>query len=91
MSRKSLKRDIEELGRYKTTGRAQKEDVFKSYFLERLMSGHIVYTEKAHIYTVYSTRHGRIDIYPVTNRCFLVRRSKWIKPGMEWLVKNILS
>ena len=33
-------------------------------------------------------KFGRIIFYPKANRLLICKQNKWIKPGLQWLIKN---
>jgi hypothetical protein len=82
--------DREALEAYLDAFNWQKEDEFKRYFLPRLSENYIIEKEPAHAYAIFSSRYGRILFYPRLNRCFLLKKSKWIKPGLQWIIKEFL-
>ena len=91
MDKQQQARDQESLNVYLKALRIEKEDVFKEYFLGRIAENSIINRQPAHSYEIYSVRFGRVLFYPVLNRCFLLRKSKWIKPGLQWIIKNLLK
>ncbi len=91
MDKEEKTRDQEALKVYLKALRWEKEDAFKEYFLKRISENSIINRQPAHSYEIYSVRFGRVLFYPVLNRCFLLRKSKWIKPGLQWIIQNLLK
>jgi hypothetical protein len=56
-----------------------------------LEGNYIITKGKAHCYTIYSVRFGFIDFFVVEDKCLLRKKSKWIKPGLEWIQENLIS
>jgi hypothetical protein len=40
------------------------------------------------VYLFDTEKFGRILFYPKANKLFLKKQNKWIKPGLQWLIKN---
>lgn len=34
-------------------------------------------------------KYGIIDFFPKVNKILIRKRNKWIKPGLDWLLKNL--
>ena len=49
------------------------------------------YNDKQYCYIIEHSRYGIIKFFPKANKVFLLRKEKWIKPGLRWLVQNILQ
>ena len=39
-------------------------------------------------YTMKHNNFGTIDYYPKANKVLIRKQNKWIKPGLQWLIKN---
>lgn len=68
-----------------------KSQEFKENWLPALQSKYKVEKGTGHCYTIFGTKYGVIDFYPKVNRCMLRHKSRWIKPGLEWLIKELLN
>jgi hypothetical protein len=89
---KELKaRDKEALRAYLNALSWEKEDEFNKYFLKRLSDKYAITREPAHCYSILTVRFGIVMFYPKLNRCFLMRKQRWIKPGLQWVIKNLLK
>ncbi len=42
-------------------------------------------------YSIDAGEHGVLDYYPRANKVLLRKKNKWIKPGLRWLVRNLLN
>ena len=51
----------------------------------------IEYNEKQWCYFIEHSKYGMIKFFPKANKVFQIRKEKWIKPGLRWLVQNILQ
>ena len=49
------------------------------------------YDDKQYCYLIEHSKYGVIKFYPKANKIFQVRKEKWIKPGLKWLVTNIIQ
>ena len=51
----------------------------------------VEYYEHSHRYTIYNTPFGDLDFYPKANKVLIRKDNKWIKPGLNWIYKNLLT
>jgi hypothetical protein len=49
----------------------------------------VEYYKHSHRYTIYNTKFGDLDYYPKANKVLIRKENKWIKPGLNWLYKNL--
>lgn len=83
--------DLKALGLYTKVLREQRIENFETNWLPKFQEHHIVKKGTNQSYVIYSARYGVIDYFPKANRCLLRKKQKWIKPALEWLVKNLLK
>jgi hypothetical protein len=46
---------------------------------------------KAFSFIIDSAQFGRLIFYPKSNKVLRLESSTWIKPGLKWLVENLLK
>lgn len=83
--------DLKALGLYTKVLREERIGNFEKKWLPKLKETHIVKKGPSYSYIIYSTRYGVIDFFPKANRCLLRKKSRWIKPGLQWIVKNLMQ
>jgi hypothetical protein len=67
-----------------------KVDDFIKSWLPKFQEKVIIKQEKINYYVIYTTTHGIIDFWPGKDRIFFRKKQRWGKPGLEWLIKNVL-
>ena len=83
--------DLKALGLH---GKALREERFEKItqwlpaLKEKCIS--VEYNEKQYCYFIEHSKYGMIKFFPKANKVFQIRKEKWIKPGLRWLVQNIL-
>ena len=83
--------DLKALGLYTKVLREQRMENFETKWLLKLKEGHVCEKSTNQSYVIYSKRFGVIDFFPKSNKCLLRKTQKWIKPGLQWIVKNLLQ
>lgn len=83
--------DLKALGLYTKVLREQRIENFEKNWLSKFKEGHICEKSTNQSYVIYSKRFGVIDFFPKANKCLLRKTQRWIKPGLEWLVRNLLQ
>lgn len=84
--------DLRALGNYTKVLRCERKEVFEEKWLPKLKK--VVFSvayRKNGSYTFQHPKYGFIDYFPKANKLLIRRKNKWIKPGLKWIVKNILS
>lgn len=51
----------------------------------------ITFDERQFMFIIEHQKFGLIRFFPKVNKIFQVRKNKWIKPGLRWLVTNIIN
>jgi hypothetical protein len=65
--------------------------IFKEEILPKLRLRYQVSEGKNDTFTINGTLYGVVFFNQKGNKCFLWKKSRWIKPGFEWMVKNLLK
>jgi hypothetical protein len=82
--------DLKSLGLYPKIPRKDRLENFEKNWLDKFKEGHICKKGTDQSYTLYSARFGVIDFFPAQDMCLLRKKQRRIKPGLEFLVKNLL-
>ena len=82
--------DLKALGLHTKVLRQKKNEDFEEKWLPRLEANHICQKGTNQSYVIYSTRFGVIDYFPKANKALLRRKQRWIKPALQWIVKNLI-
>jgi hypothetical protein len=68
--------------------------LFREKYLPELEKKYKVVGTGSKNYPVYSFKDekmGIIDFFTVGNKCFLWKKSRWVKPGLEYIVEKLLK
>ncbi len=81
--------DLKALGISTKVIREERSERFEDTWLPKLeRKFKVSHNEEAGRYTFTSMLHGIIDFYPKANNLLIRRKNKWIKPGLNWIIKN---
>lgn len=47
--------------------------------------------EDNHKYTISTENYGVLDYFPKVNKLLIRKKNKWIKPGLKWIINNLLK
>lgn len=74
------------------TKREERAEKFPEYVEFLLKKGFdVTYHESQGKYTIDPTDYGTVDYYPKVNKGLIRKDNKWIKPGLRWIVTNLLK
>jgi len=82
--------DLKALGLYTKVLREQRIENFETNWLPKLKEGHICEKSTNQSYVIWSSRFGVIDFFPKTDKCLFRKTQKRAKPGLQWIVKNLI-
>lgn len=83
--------DSKALGLHCKLIREERSDKFEDNYLLKLKESFKVdYDENMSKYSI-TTDDGIVDFYPKVNKILIRRKNKWIKPGLKWLLDNLLT
>ena len=85
--------DLKALGIYNKALREKRLERFETY-LEQLEKAGYEMLENNHKYTIdtdtQEIKFGIIDYFPKANKVLIRKDNRWIKPGLKWIVDNLL-
>ena len=67
------------------------EDTWLPRLEDRITKQNIAYNADMFRYTITTNSHGIIDFYPKANKVLIRKDNKWIKPGLKWLINNMIN
>jgi len=84
--------DSKSFGLYTKAVREERDERFKDNWLQEFEDNgiHFAYSQDQNKYMA-ETDYGTIDFYPKANKVLIRKKNKWIKPGLKWLIKNVLK
>ena len=84
--------DLVAMGIYNKVLREERLERFENYIDKLLRAGFDV-TEIAGQgkFTIKPTDFGTIDYFPKANKVLIRKDNQWIKGGLRWLIKNLLT
>ena len=85
----SIESDIAYLGAANKIMREERKERFEEEWLPLLREKTAVeYYFIPNNYTMKHNNFGIIDYYPKANKVLIRKQNKWVKPGLQWLIKN---
>lgn len=86
--------DLKAMGMYNKSLREKRLERFEDYLLPLERQGYEI-VENNHKYTIdtdaQSVMYGIVDYFPKANKLLIRKENKWIKPGLKWIMDNLLS
>jgi hypothetical protein len=71
--------------------REERSDKFEDSYLPKLKdSFKVAFDANMGKYSI-STDDGIVDFYPKANKLLIRKSNKWVKPGLKWLLTNLLT
>lgn len=70
--------------------REERAENFDETYLGPLESKYDVTLRSNGSYAITTTVHGVVDFFPKANKLLLRKDNKWIKPGLKWIINNLL-
>jgi hypothetical protein len=85
----SIESDIKYLGAANKIMREERIERFEEEWLPLLKEKATVhYSELLNRYWIENKKMGVIDFYPKANKILIRKENRWVKPGLQWLIKN---
>lgn len=86
--------DLKALGIYNKALREKRLERFETYLSDLEKRGYEI-VEDNHKYTIdtdtQEIKFGIIDYFPKANKVLIRKKNKWVKPGLKWIIDNLLS
>ncbi len=70
--------------------REERAEDFDELYLPKLEARYDVMFRTNGSYSISSTPHGVLDFFPKANKMLVRKDNKWIKPGLKWIISNLL-
>jgi len=83
--------DLKAFGLYNRSLREKRCEVFEFEWLGRLEEYVDVEKRENGSYSFYTDDFGMIDYYPKANKLLIRKENKWGKPGLRWIVINVIG
>ena len=84
--------DLKVLGIGTKIIREERLEKFQDKWLVLLKEKYDVhYNEQLYAYVIKDSSLGLIHFYPKSNKVLICNKSKWEKPGLKFLIKNLLN
>jgi hypothetical protein len=85
--------DLKALGIHNQILREKRLEKFENYrekiFVSPKVEFYSEHSDQGKV-TLVTFEFGTIDYYPKANKVLIRKDNKWIKPGLNWLIKNLL-
>lgn len=82
--------DSSALGIFTKAMREKRAENFEEFWLEKLQRDYKCEEVSEGKFTIYDTKFGTLDFFPKVNKVLIRKQAKWKKPGLKWMVNNIL-
>lgn len=83
--------DIKAFGILCKALREKRSEKFAEDWLEPLQMIYPVELRKNGSYSITTQKYGILDYWPKANKLLMRSKNKWIKPGLRWMIKNIIQ
>ena len=84
--------DLKAMGHLNKALREKRSERFDAEWLAKFGEHYdITHSISKGCYTLTVEKHGTIDYYPKVNKILIRAKNKWIKPGLRWMIKNLLD
>lgn len=70
--------------------REERAENFDESYLGPLEAKYDVVLRSNGSYAITTTVYGVIDFFPKANKLLIRKDNKWIKPGLNWIINNLL-
>lgn len=81
--------DLKALGLMTKAIREKRQERFED-ILELLNQKYDIITRENGSYSIFTDKFGILDYFPKANNLLMRKNSKWIKPGLKWILNNLL-
>ena len=71
--------------------REKRSEKFIGGWLEPLQQVYPVHERPNGSYMIVTDEYGKIDYFPKANKLLVRKLNKWKKPGLRWIIKNLLK
>jgi len=85
---------LQSLGLHGKAIREERKERFEEEWLPKLLEKDVIvthYSQPANKYEIETREFGTVDYFPKANKVLIRNKNKWIKPGLRWIVKNIIQ
>jgi hypothetical protein len=82
--------DIKAFGLLTKALRESRSEKFVDGWLEPLSMRYDV-KEDNHKYTITTQDYGVLDYFPKANKLLIRKENKWVKPGLKWIINNLMN
>lgn len=84
--------DSKALGYYTKSLREGRLENFQQVYLPLLLKKGYEIAEDNHKYTIDTyDKYGILDFFPKANKLLIRKDNDWKKPGLQWIIKNLLT
>lgn len=83
--------DLKALGLYTKSLKEGRLENFKQSYLPLLLKRNYEVAKDNNKYTIDTySEFGILDFFPKANKILIRKDNKWIKPGLQWIIKNLI-
>jgi len=83
--------DLKALGILCKALRESRSEKFVDGWLKPLEMRYPVVYRNNGSYSISTFKYGIIDYFPKANNLLIRKKNKWKKPGLRWIIKNLLN
>lgn len=81
--------DLKALGLMTKAIREKRQERFED-ILEPLNQKYDIIPRQNGSYSIFTDKYGVLDYFPKANNLLMRKNSKWFKPGLKWIINNLL-
>lgn len=86
--------DFKALGLFNEQLRESRLENWEDFWKDKILSStHVTRYEEVIAsgkFIIETDEHGTLDFFPKANKLQIRRGNKWVKPGLSWLIKELL-
>lgn len=83
--------DIKRFALYCKLIRENRSERFLEDYLPALMLRYSTTHRDNGSYSIITQKYGTLDYFPKANKLLIRKENKWIKPGLKWILNNLLN
>lgn len=84
--------DLKAMGILNKALREERSERFTEQWLDKLSNVcDVNHSVSKGCWTFAVEPYGTMDYYPKANKVLIRQKNKWVKPGLRWIIKNIIK
>jgi hypothetical protein len=81
--------DLKVMGLLNKALRERRNEKFEDYWLLKISEKYLIETRNNGSHSIFTEKYDIVDYFPKANKLLIRKDNKWIKPGLQWILKNL--